>query len=628
MKQLKIVWFVLLWMFVANAQANSNNAYLLQMLDYVSVDYPEAVLDGQVINAAEYAEMNDFSGTIAQLTTQLGESVVFDQLQSDAGQLRQLVEVRAEPAEIAAHVVTMRKQIIDNYQIVVVPRRAPDLELGATLYRSSCVSCHGETGNGRGIAAAGLEPAPTDFTDGQRQSLRTLYGLYGTITLGVDETSMVAFAGLSDHERWSLAFYVGQLAGGGSLHALEGDVWHNLQWITTTAPQEAALEFGAQGAAHLLYLRANPDRVFSEKPEPLVVAHSELVNALDAYQNQDYDAARRFALSSYLDGFELAEAAVRTTSPRLVRQVEAEMIALRGLIKSRAPVAEVTASVAGLQQLFDQAQVRLGERKLTGVAAFTSSLIILLREGLEAILVVAALAAFLIKTERREAMRYLHIGWIGALLAGLATWYLATYVIKIGGAQREITEGFAALIAAGVLFYVGFWLHSKTPAAQWQQFIQVSVNKALNAPTLWALAGLSFISVYREAFETILFYQAIWAQAQGDGQSMIMLGFGAAAFVLLLVGWGMVRYGLQLPLRQFFAVTGVFLVVLAMVFAGKGIVAMQEAGWFPVTPLNFNAVEILGLYPNLQGVITQLVMLALAGWLLFWSGPRRTRVSS
>jgi high-affinity iron transporter len=508
-----------------------------------------------------------------------------------------------------------------------VPRQTPDLELGASLYQASCVSCHGASGDGRGIAAAGLEPSPTDFTDSQRQSLRTLYGLYGTITLGVDETAMAAYGGLSDHERWSLAFYVGQLAGDGAQHHLEGEAWHDLQWLATTAPQEAASEFGAQGAAQLLYLRANPGRVFSEKPAPLVVAHTELVNALDAYQNQDYDAARRYALSAYLEGFELAEAAVRTTSPKLVRQVETEMTALRGLIKSRAPVAEVSVKVAELQQLFDEAQDRLRERKLTGGAAFTSSLIILLREGLEAILVVAALAAFLIKTGRRDAMRYLHVGWIGALLAGFATWYLATYVIKIGGAQREITEGFAALIAAGVLFYVGFWLHSKTPAEQWQKFIRVSVNKALSAPTLWALAGLSFISVYREAFETILFYQAIWAQAQGDGQSMIMLGFGAAAFVLLVVGWGMVRYGLQLPLRQFFAVTGVFLFVLAMVFAGKGIVAMQEAGWFPVTPLNFNAVEILGLYPNLQGVITQLVMLALAGWLLFRSGSRRTQAA-
>ena len=278
--------------------------------------------------------------------------------------------------------------------------------------------------------------------------------------------------------------------------------------------------------------------------------------------------------------------------------------------------------------LLATAAERLRTTTLSTGAAFVSAFVILLREGLEAILVVAALAAFLIKTERRDALPYLHAGWGGALVLGVATWVAAAYFIDFSGASREITEGVAALVAMAVLFYVGFWMHSKTSALQWKRFIDGSVQKALSTGTLWGLAGLSFIAVYREVFETILFYQALWAQADGPAQGMLLSGFGVGAVVLAVLGWLILRYSRRLPLRQFFSVTSIFMFVLAVVFAGKGIAALQEAGKLPIDPVNFPRIDLLGIYPNVQGLAVQAGLVLLAALLLLWGRTVRRHAAA
>ena len=150
---------------------------------------------------------------------------------------------------------------------------------------------------------------------------------------------------------------------------------------------------------------------------------------------------------------------------------------------------------------------------------------------------------------------------------------------------------------------------------------------ALGAGTLWGLAGLSFIAVYREAFETILFYQALWVQTDTPGKSMALGGFVVGAAALGLVAWLVFRYSLRLPLRQFFSVTGILMFVLALVFAGKGVAALQEAGYIPVSPVPFPRVDLLGIYPNAQGLLLQLGLLLLALFLWYGMPGKRNTVA-
>lgn len=211
------------------------------------------------------------------------------------------------------------------------------------------------------------------------------------------------------------------------------------------------------------------------------------------------------------------------------------------------------------------------------------------------------------------------------MLLGLFTWLAAKYLIDLSGASRELTEGFTALIAAGMLVYVGFWLHSHSHAERWKQFIHGKLNNALGEGTVWGLALIAFLAVYREIFETILFYEALWQQSDAATDGYVFAGMLTAAVALLVLGWGIFKLGIRLPLRLFFSVNAVLLFGLAIVFAGKGIAALQNAGQFHASPIDIPTVDLLGIYPSLEGIGLQLVLLFGAlGWTGYtWLQDRR-----
>jgi high-affinity iron transporter len=462
-------------------------------------------------------------------------------------------------------------------------------------------------------------------------------GLYNTITQGLDGTAMQAYANLDEAQRWALAFYVGELAttleeqhaGAALFNALvDGDSLTQLDYVATHTPAEVTALHGEEGMAVMAYLRAHPDKFFraSSATQLLEYSRTKLGESLTAYQDGDRDAAYELAVEAYLEGFELMEGNINAVDPGLRKGVEAAMTDYRNQIRKGAPVAVLEDSVQGIEALLTTAVTKLDTTALSGKTAFVSALVILLREGLEALLVVAALAAFLIKTERRDGLVYIYVGIAAAFVLGIATWVAANTFIDISGAQRELTEGFAALFAAVVLFSVGFWMHSKTSAVQWQAFIETSLQRHLGTGTLWGLAGLSFIAVYREMFEVVLFYQALWMQSSPQGQQMIFSGLLVAAGLLVVLGWLILRYSTRLPLRQFFAVSGIFMFVLAFIFTGKGIAALQEAGQVPLDPINIPSVELLGIYPNIQSAGVQLLLLVAALVVLYISesGKRKT----
>lgn len=625
------ILLAVLFLLTSSAFAATEVQGLLQMLDYLGVDYPLAVEDGRVIHQGEYEEMQDFAAAIGEQVAGLPQRPARSRLQRQAGRLAQLVADKAPPAAVAELATAMRRSILDHYEVSSVPRRPPDWQQARALYDQHCATCHGPQGRGDGPEADGLEPAPTDFHDLGRRDQRTLFGLYNTITLGVEGTAMQGFDGLSEDQRWDLAFHVAALGVPGERLEAGRRAWEQvgersplakLGTVTTISPEEARVEHGRQGLALLAYLRKNPRELFASRPAPLAYARQKLKESLAAYRAGEQQAAYKAAVTGYLEGFELAESGLDAVAPGLRRTIEDGMTGYRNAIREGVPVADLEDRAASLMALLDRADRRLADERLSGTTAFVSALVILLREGLEAILVVAALAAYLVRTRHSRGLPYLHAGWIGALAAGGLTWVASNYLVEIGGAGRELTEGIAALVAAAVLFYVGFWLHSKTAAAQWRRFIEGSIHRALKRSTLWSLAALSFITVYREAFETILFYQALWLQTGPGGKGMVVTGFGVAAVILAVLAWLILRYSARLPLRQFFGVTGMLMLLLAIVFAGKGVAALQEMGMVPTDPIGIPAFELLGIYPNLQAVGMQLALVALAAVLLIRSRRR------
>jgi high-affinity iron transporter len=186
-------------------------------------------------------------------------------------------------------------------------------------------------------------------------------------------------------------------------------------------------------------------------------------------------------------------------------------------------------------------------------------------------------------------------------------------LIPVTGAGREWLEGVTALVAVGVLLYVSHWIFRKTYLHDWKKYLSQQVNRAIGTGSGLAMAGLAFAAVYREGFETVLFYQALMFDG---GPGPVLAGFAPGFLLIVLVGFAIVKLGARLPLRAVFAVTNAILLYLAFVFLGKGLYNLQEAGVFSPRPVGWLPdSELLrqfgGLYPVQQTLTAQGLFLAL-----------------
>ncbi|WP_231733234.1 FTR1 family protein [Phenylobacterium sp. CCH12-B4] len=488
------------------------------------------------------------------------------------------------------------------------------------LYAEQCASCHGASGRADGPGAKGLDPAPVAFADAERARERSLFGLYQVIGQGLDGTAMASFSHLTEDERWALAFYAGGFAFDAQAAQAGERLWTadpnlrarfpNLQAVTQATPAALAAELGEPRATQLVaYLRRHPEAVNASPAGSLDIARAKLQQSLAAYRAGDQPRAEELALSAYLDGFEPVEPALRARDGALMARVESAMGELRASLSARAPAVEVEAKVTQLSTLLGLAEQALAPDRASAASSFAGAFAILLREGLEALLIVVAMVAFLGKAERRDVLPYVHAGWLAALAAGAATWAAATYLISISGASRELMEGFGSLVSAAVLISVGVWMHGKSHAEAWQRYIKEKLSAALSKGSAWFLFGLAFVVVYREVFETILFFAALWSQG---GHAALLAGAGAAILVLIVLARLLLTYSRRLPISQFFAYSSILIAVLAVVLAGKGVAGLQEAGLLDIRPLQaLPRIEILGVFPTWEGLWAQLATILL-----------------
>jgi len=626
--------FLLLSFFalIATARAADQTA-LVQLVEYVGADYVNAVQDGRIVSDAEYAEMDEFTRLLSEGVATLEEVDGKQRLVEQARSLETAVDDKAPEARIQALAQKIRGTLVSVYGLPVIPKTAPDMAQAEQLYQTHCAACHGQEGRGDGPAGAALEPAPTDFHGRDRYMGRSMLGLYTTITGGVDGTGMAAYQDqLSDAERWALAFYVGgkavsdQEASAGE-QALAGAPGlkseMTLDTVIGKAPADVRDEIGAPAVQAMGYLRRNPQALFSQN-RFIEISDAKLGEAAEAYAEGDQAGARAAALSAYLDGFEMIEQQLAAVDSELMRDAERRFMAVRQAIEQDQGQTSVDGKVAEARDSLGRAAEALGGDGLSAAATFSASFFILFREGLEALLIVAALLTFTRKAGARSATRHIHFGWVAALIAGVATWFAASTVITFSGASRELTEGVAGLVAAVILFYVGFWMHSNSNSQKWMGYIKSKVDNALGAGTVWTLTLVAFISVYREMFETILFYQALWTQVTDVTQPYLLYGLLAALAALAVVCVLIFRLGMRLPLGLFFKVTSLVLLVLSVILLGKGLAALQEAGLLNAHYLaGLPTVEWLGFFPTLQGALAQAaaVLLAVVAW---WRGNRAT----
>ena len=588
-----------------------------RLLDYIAVDYREAVEAGRVKNRLEYDEMAEFSATTVANLASLPAKPERAPLIAAGKALQASIAAKAAPERVAGQAKSLATRLLAAYPVPLAPTALPDLGRGAALYAKNCASCHGAKGEGPSPQMAPMDPPPIAFADRSRARDRSLFGLYQVISQGIEGTAMQSFAHLSDADRWALAFHVGTLAypdpEAGKRLLSDPEVRAavpDLAALVALTPAELEAKIGPDKAAAITaFLRANPRALsagggFSAL---LGLSRARLRDSLAAAAAGDRAEAKRLALSAYLNGFEPVEGVLATRDGGLMVEVEEAMGGFRTAIARGESEAELRRRLAVTEALLDRAEAALAPEAESQVATFVGAFAILLREGLEALLVVIAMIAFLRKAERPEALPYVHAGWAAALVAGGATWAVATFAIGISGASRELTEGFGSLLAAVILLSVGIWMHGKSQAAEWRRYIQEKMQGALSRGSAWFLFGLAFIVVYREVFETILFYAALWT---ADNGATIAAGALTGLALLALIAWVMLRFSQTLPITLFFRYSAILIAILAVVLAGKGVGALQEAGLIGVTPLaGFPRLAMIGLFPTAEAIGAQVLTL-------------------
>jgi high-affinity iron transporter len=326
--------------------------------------------------------------------------------------------------------------------------------------------------------------------------------------------------------------------------------------------------------------------------------------------------------------FEQVERGVRAKNPGLASDLETSFASLRTRAAGGATPAELGAIRRQLEAGLENAERTLGDQ-LSPFNLFVQSFIIMLREGLEAILIVGALMTFLSKMGAGERKRDIHIGVGAAIGASLLTAVALETIFVLSPAHREALEGGTMVLATVVLFYVSYWLLSKMEVVKWNQFVRGKVRDALDSGSALALASAAFLAVYREGFETVLFYKALFVAGSTGGAMPVLAGILAGSVVLVAVYIGINRFGVRLPLKPFFAFTSAFLYYMAFVFAGKGIAELQEGGLISTTIVPWAPrIPPLGIYPTVESLAAQGLLVLLAIVALVWNfvlEPRRAR---
>ena len=335
------------------------------------------------------------------------------------------------------------------------------------------------------------------------------------------------------------------------------------------------------------------------------------------YELGDTQAAYASARTAYLDSYEYVEIPLRAIAPDFTFEVEYQFATLRNQINDGASIEDISTTIISLERSLDESERLVsGTGTIAPMIAFISSFSIIFREGLEAVLILGAIITYLEASRNHKFKKYVHYGIGLAIGATAVTWVIASYIIEISGANRELIEAIAALSATAVLFYVSFWILNKIEHKRWMEFVKAKVFQASAAGGTSVFIMLSFFTVYREGFETVLFYQAMFSFAKYM-ELYVGLGFILGIASLLGIYFGFRKLGKRLPLRALFGLTMGIGAYLSIAFLGNAIREFQVLDFIPYTSmlgtiprLDINVATMTGIYPTLETTVGQIVLLA------------------
>lgn len=584
------------------------------ILDYVSADYAGAVGgDGTILDKAEYDEQISLLADARRL---LHDSDVPDDHAVAAGlaALIVAVEQRETPGVVRDASKRVRTGLVDDLHLIVEPGLPPDAARGAASYASEgCGSCHGATGAADTEIARTLDPAPANFQDPARTADLSPYRAFHAITHGVPGTAMTGWSQLSEDVRWDLAFHVTGLRHQGASADDGRRVLETANW--PVAPSYTRLsQLSERDLEHELASLSEADRAAAigwlrtkapydaRSDSTMALARERLAEGVSAYEAGNTVEATTAFVSAYLDGIEPHEAALASKDGALVHEIEDEMLALRAAVATGAPATEIGDRATRVRRLLDRAE----EGGITSAAIAGGAFVIAVREGFEMVLLVGALLMFVRREKVAHGPAFVHGGWITAAVLGLVTWFAVGRALD--GVQRELAEAILAFVAVTILVGMTHWTLGQVAAREWIGFLGRRFRSLSGAR--WAAGSafaLSFVAVYREVVEVVLFYRTLLLDAPSSGGAAVI---GTAAGIALLAVGALVarRSAHRLSPGPIMLLTSGLLAGIAVMLTGKAVHALQEAGLVSVHSLPLPDFAAVGLFGTVETLAAQALL--------------------
>jgi len=572
-----------------NQETIDRTKKIVMMLNIAAKEFEEGVVDGKIVIPPEYEESKVFLQQAIErferVSTEIKKPEQAEVLKNRLLKLFEMVKEKVDSRKIWKEVNSINTEILAtfNVRIYKTPITPVSLANGKYIYVRNCYVCHGNKGDGDGPLAVHFDPSPAVLSNPKitGDANTTAYDNFEVITVGIANTAMISWtATLSDQEIWDVTYYLRTFSNA------------DLK-LPPVNLELAAIESSADASKDLI------DQVVEE-------VRRLLEESLNIYKSGQVDNAAELAFDAYL-AYEKIESNLINKDKELGVSLESTFSRYRGEIKRNAPLEEVEILSKEINIKLEKGlELLKSEVGFTGM--FFQSFSIIVREGFEAILIIAALIAFLVKSRNQSRVKSVHIGVVVAILASFATAYIVHEVLHLSMASQELLEGWIMLVAVAVLFSVSYWLVSKIDNKRWQQYINKQMSGALSKGNIFTLGFVAFISVYREGFETVLFYKALYLYS-GDSTSGIIPGFLAGCAVLAVVFYLINTLGVRIPIKWFFGFTSVLLYYMAFTFMGKGLHELQMGEQVSMTSANFlPSITWLGMYPTWETFIGQGVL--------------------
>lgn len=565
---------------------------LVGLLQYLEGDYPRAVA---LKDTAELAEQRGLAQEALLAIATLGEPA--SPYRAPLESIKARIDLGLDAQAVVADCGHLARRILEEQQLRRAPKNTPDPQQGAQLWTTYCAICHGAQGDGKTPVAATLTPKPFDFGDGQLMVALTPYRAFNTTGFGIKGTAMLAFPALTDEERWALAFYVFTFRQPPCDHRPPETT---LDLLANSTDDALAATFGAAEVACLR--RRVPER--KAAGGLFGVARAGLVDARALYAEGKADEARGAVVDAYLAGVEPVEPMLRARDPSLVKTIEQAFTRTRVAADRREHFEEESEALLALLAQSESA----GARPSDFWSVFAAALLILLREGFEALVVVGALLAVLKKMNATAQAHVVYLAVVAALISGILALVFAQKLLA--GANREWLETLVAFFAVGMLLYAALWLNQRSTMSAFMTQLRGQMKDAVGTGSNAGLFVVAYTAVARESFETALFIEGL----AGDSPRGALWGAAAGLGGLVVMVLAIRKVGFVLPMKTLFSASTALLLATAVMVLGKALHGLQEVDVLAFRPLLFVEVEPLGIFPDLISLGAQLVLGSVAVW--------------